>query len=144
MGGTPFLRVSSRPCRCALGRDQEQRSTSQRESACLTSQPSSKRPRLSLRNCPICLDPARVSAVLLQFPSSQHVQGLGNLVTSSLPECQHMLVAVIHALHAHWHLANIPPINTHMPAEQLPRPSRCLSTSRPSSTSGERCSDCPR
>jgi hypothetical protein len=83
MGGTPFLRVSSRPVSSfALGDSWvgSEQCTSQRDSAA-----SSKRPRLSL-NCPICLDPARVSALLHgQFACSQHVQGLENLVTRSLP-----------------------------------------------------------
>ena len=107
--------------------------------------PSSARsapPRLSL-NCRLCPDPARVSARCMPISILPTCSGIGKTLPrvrsqktgtrsfmSSMPYT--LLPSIVHD---HSTLANIH-ADQHMPAEQPPRPSRCLPTSRPPSTSG--------
>ena len=97
-------------------------------------------PRLSL-DCRLCLDPGRVSALLhANFHPPNMLRDRKNLATTSSPANRHTLVDVLHPVHTPAiymiTLANIH-ADQHMPAEHFPRPSRCLSTSRPPNSSGE-------
>jgi len=140
VGGRPFLRVSSRPVLHA-GRDSDSRSSSARRRE---SPPSSKRrPRFSL-NCRVVQTRA---AFQLCCSANFHLptcSGIGEILKtlprvrrqeagtrSFLPSMPCTLLPS--TVHDHSTLANIH-ADQHMPAEQPPRPSRCLSTSRPPSS----------
>ena len=130
---TPFLRVSRCPVSC-LGESSARRKESP---------PSSKRPRLSLNCRLVWTRPAFQLCCIANFhlptcsgigktlPRVRSQQTGTRSFMSSMPYT--LLPSIVHD---HSTLANIH-ADQHMPAEQPPRPSRCLPTSRPPSTSGE-------